>query len=81
MRTQIETTNSVDGMLEQGGVCGQIISYDATEIAKIMECDEAEAAEMDGDEIVPGTSNVTLRQYIEFNGIEGYVVRKGTKIE
>lgn len=80
-KTKIETTNRIGDCLEQGGVCGRIVSYDAAEIAKIMECDIDEAAEMDGDEDVPGCDGVTLREYLDYHGIKGHVISKGTEIE
>lgn len=81
MRTKIETTNTVNGLLEHGGICGRIVSYDAAEIAKIMDCTEAEASKMDGSEIVPGTSQVNLAAYLNYHGYKGHVVRTGHIIQ
>jgi hypothetical protein len=80
MRTMIETTSRIDGLLEQGGVCGRIVSYDAATIATIMDCSEAEAARMTGNEIVHDTDHCTLREYLAYHGIAGHVVRKGVRI-
>lgn len=76
---KVEITNTVHGCLEQGGVCGRIVSYDNKVIAEIMECSVAEAEEMNGDEIVPGTS-VPLRYYLEYHEYPYRVIRRGTKI-
>ena len=81
MRTRIETTNRVMGMLECGGVCGRIISYPASVIADIMDCTEEEAATMDGSEIVPRTEHVTLIEYVDYVGIVGHVIRCGDLIQ
>jgi hypothetical protein len=79
-RTKIETTNEWNGMRIQGGICGRIVSYPAATIAEIMDCDEAEAADMDGDEMVPGCDGTTLRQYLNYHGYKGHVIRKGHEI-
>ncbi|HPD32287.1 MAG TPA: hypothetical protein PLL20_20015 [Phycisphaerae bacterium] len=81
MRTRIETTNRKYGALEQGGVCGRIVSYDAAKIADIMRCEIAQAANMTGDEIVPGTDYCRLREYLAYHNVPGHVVRKGIRIQ
>jgi hypothetical protein len=80
MRTHIETTNRVNDMLEQGGICGRVVTYDAAEIAKIMRCTIAEAADMTGTELVPGYDCMTLAEIIDYQGLIGHVVCKGTVI-
>jgi hypothetical protein len=77
---KIETTDRVHGMLSQGGICGRIRQYTNKVIADIMDCSPSEAADMDGDEIVPAIG-ITLREYVSVHNIPGRTICRGVKIE
>jgi len=81
LTTKIETTNTVYGCLEQGGVSGRVVSYDASLISDIMECTPEEASEMDGEEMVPGLDGINLWQYLNHHNPPCHVIRKGHIIQ
>lgn len=81
MKTTIKTTNRINGMLEQGGVCGKVVKYPAALVSEIMECDISTASKMDGSEKVP-YCQVQLADYLDYHHSNlGKIIRKGIKIQ
>lgn len=76
----IETTNTVNGMLEQGGVCGRVVSYPLSGVMRAtgLTRDEIEAADEDDD--APSHDGLTISQACEYE-VTGRVIRKGVEIE
>ena len=78
-RVMIETTNYINGCLEQGGVCGRIDSYDIGEVAKLLDVDIDELEFMEEEEFYSG-SYISARAAIQYR-LEGRCVRSGIVIE
>lgn len=76
----IETTNTVNGMLEQGGVCGQVMAYPLDDVVQATGLTRDEIAEADPDDAAPGYEAASIRQVCEHH-VKGRVVRRGTRIQ
>jgi len=76
---RLEITNRVNGCLEQGGICGQVLSFSASEIEEKLEVtrEQIEAAEW-GD-YVPGFSVRWIEAVPDF--CTAKVVKKGVRIQ
>ena len=72
----IETTNTINGCLEQGGICGRVDRYDRAKAAELIGCDPADVPETYE---VPGYNHVTAREMIQRN-LNGRCVRRGQVI-
>ena len=74
----IDTTNEANGMLEQGGVCGQVMSYPLSGVmtATGMTREDIEEADPDDD----CREGVTIREACAW-ALTGHMVRRGVVIE
>ena len=79
-RVQIETTNMVNGCLEQGGVIGSVKSYDIADVIKLTGLTRDQIAQADGSEDVTGYDHISIISLIAHN-LTGNVVRKGDLIQ
>lgn len=80
-RVLVETTNKVNGMLEQGGVCGRVVAYPLDGVLKATGLTRAEIDEADADDQAPEyPEGVTIRQACE-RELRGRVACKGGVIE
>ena len=79
-RALIETTNRINGCLEQGGVCGRQMSYDIQKVANLLGIPpDSLPGVCEDDEAMGWDSGITIKQAIEAN-LEGKVVSNGTLI-
>lgn len=85
-RYTIENTSRIGDCLEQGGVCGRVVSWPANAIAEALGVDISEleniTAGMTPEQLGQQPSiieGVSVRAYLERNHI-GNVIRRGTTI-
>lgn len=84
-RTKLEITNMTNGCLEQGGVCGRIVSYPTDLICTLLEETEEGIAFYESDELpyvtVPNM-HITLIDMLNYLYKDyEHVIRKGVVIE
>jgi len=82
-RVIIETTNTVHGCLEQGGVCGRRVSYLLADIRHLLSDSQvhmAKTQDIDSAQFAEGYEGITIRQAIHYEGIAGHVVSRGVVI-
>lgn len=85
-RIKVEITNMINGCLEQGGVCGRVVSYPLYLVAEIIgDMYPEDLLDMHPEDLanmeVPGT-DCRLADYLAYHhGDQCHVVRKGTKIQ
>ena len=81
---QVETTNTLHGCMEQGGVCGLIESYPADEVAKYL-TDWAdlldEEGRLDGTYADAETGYCPIGDVLRERAAGRHVIRRGTVIE
>ena len=70
----IEITNEVDGMLEQGGVCGKRVLYSIETLAKL-------GIDSNADPEDDWNDFVTIEEYLVREVAPDKVLKKGTAIE
>ncbi|NCC85765.1 MAG: hypothetical protein EOM03_16835 [Clostridia bacterium] len=70
----IETTNELDGMLEQGGVCGRKVLYSMETLAKL-------GIDYNTDPDEDWNDFVTIEEYLVREVAPDKVLKKGTVIE
>lgn len=78
-RVIIETTNTVNGCLEQGGVCGKRVSYPAADVARVLGIEVSEIELYDTDDEAPGR-DCTVGQALAHELGEGHIIRRGELI-
>ena len=77
----IETTNTINGMLEQGGICGMKIAYPIDVCERVTGLTAAElAAAKESDSPKGYTEGITLREIIE-HAAKGRIISKGVIIK
>jgi hypothetical protein len=76
----IETTNRVNGCLEQGGVAGLVMAYPLAGVILTTGLSRAELEKADANDLAPAYDGVTIAEACERN-MAGRVVRRGVRIE
>ena len=77
-RLLVDRTDRVYGLLEQGGVCGQVVSYDLAAAERVTGMTRAELAAADETDYAAGCE-MRIRQLLAHE-LEGRVVRRGDLI-
>ncbi|OQB95877.1 MAG: hypothetical protein BWX80_04234 [Candidatus Hydrogenedentes bacterium ADurb.Bin101] len=84
-RVLVETTNTLQGCLEQGGICGLIESYPADEVAKYLtdwaDLLDEETGMLDGTYGDAETGYCPIGDVLRERAAGRHVVRRGTIIE
>ena len=84
-RVQVETTNTLHGCMEQGGVCGLIESYPADEVAKYLtdwaDLLDEETGRLDGTYGDAETGYCPIGDVLRERAAGRHVIRRGTVIE
>lgn len=63
----IEVTNTRDGCLEQGGVCGRLDRYDLGDVLSATGMTLEELSESSEDDLCVGFESVNIRDVIEYH--------------
>ena len=76
----VETTNTVYGMLEQGGIQGRIVAYPVDQVIEATGLSRDELEELESAHELLDNPVATLAQLIDYSGIPGRVIRRGAVI-
>jgi hypothetical protein len=78
----IDTTHTVHGCLEQGGIAGRVVAYPIDDACRVTGLTRAELAAAEPDDAAPAYACLSVRQAIEHNlSHKERVVRRGDVIE
>lgn len=79
-RVHVEITNRVNGMLEQGGVCGRVVSYPLEGVIKATGLTKDQIATADQSDLCPAYNGITIAEACDHE-MNPTIVRVGHIIE